>query len=75
MNEMKRIPDDPSPQLLARARAGFILAGESLSQWSTREGLQRQNVAAALSGRWKGPKADHVRCRVFEYLTGKGIAT
>ncbi|WP_372426926.1 hypothetical protein [Salinarimonas chemoclinalis] len=59
---------------MARARAGFILRGESLSAWSAREGLKRQNVAAALNGRWRGAKAQEIIRKVFAYLRAKDVA-
>lgn len=47
----------PSPELLKVVKAAFVLHGTSLHAFCAQNNLIRQNVTAALTGRWKGPKA------------------
>lgn len=47
-----------SLDLLKAVRAGFVAQGTSLHAYCVAEGLKRQNVSAALSGKWRGPKAE-----------------
>lgn len=54
----------PSDQLLKEVRAALILKGLTLSSYCQKHNLTRQNVSAALSGKWKGPKADYLVHRV-----------
>ena len=48
----------PSTAFIKEVRARLILRGSSLSDWSRKNGVQRQNLTKALSGDWKGPKAE-----------------
>lgn len=50
----------PSKALLKAVRADFIVKGTSLNAWCVDNGLRRQNVAKALTGDWRGPKATEV---------------
>lgn len=54
----------PSDQLLKEVRAALILKGFTLSSFCQAHKLTRQNVSAALSGKWRGPKAEYLVKRV-----------
>lgn len=60
-----RPPFIPSEQLLKEVRAALMLKGSSLSAVCKAHGLVRQNVSAALTGQWKGPKATALATSVF----------
>lgn len=47
----------PSGELLKIVRAALVMRGLSFSRYCVARGLVRQNAAAAISGRWTGPKA------------------
>jgi lambda repressor-like predicted transcriptional regulator len=49
--------DIPSIELHRAVRAALVAKGQSLSEWCRDNGVQRQNAAAALTGRWTGPTA------------------
>jgi hypothetical protein len=58
----------PSAQTYLRVRAEFVGRGESLNAWCLRNGIQRQNACSALSGKWRGRKADVLVEMIMEYL-------
>lgn len=60
----------PSAELLKRVRAALVLRGVSFSGYCAARGLTRQNAAAAICGKWKGPKATEL---VTSVLTDLGL--
>lgn len=56
----------PSPGALKEVRAKLIVAGTSFSAFCAREGFVRQAVAAALSGKRRGPKSIALAERFLE---------
>lgn len=56
----------PSAELLKKVRAALIMRDLSFSKYCSDRGLTRQNAAAALVGKWTGPKAgilvDEILC-------------
>ena len=50
-------------------RAGFVAQGTSLAAWCRAEGLHRPNVVKALTGEWRGPKANAVVARAIAAST------
>ena len=62
MTSVNRTPPD---DLLKEVRAQFILMGTSLNAYCETSELTRQNVSAALSGKWRGKKATELVHRVM----------
>ena len=60
--------DTPSPQLLKEVRSVLIKNGTSLNALCIREGLYRQAVGAALSGKRKGPKSRELAARFLKLV-------
>jgi lambda repressor-like predicted transcriptional regulator len=56
--------------LIQEVRAGFVLQGTSLTEFCREQGLDRRHVHSALSGRWKGPKANALAQKVFAASRG-----
>ena len=61
----KTLPQ-PSPDLYAKVRAGFVRQGTTLNKWCIAHGLPRQNARAVLLGQWKGPTATLVMTALLE---------
>lgn len=57
--------------LLKAVKASLILSDSSLSDWSKKNGVQRQNLTKALCGDWTGPKADRLVAKITEELRVK----
>lgn len=55
----------PSEQVLKEVRAKLVLQGKSLSLFCREHRLVRQNVTAALTGQWVGPKASDLAVKVL----------
>lgn len=62
---------NPSPQTLKEVRIRLMQDDLSFTAYCREKGYTRQNLAAALSGKWKGQKAQQL---VFEVLSDLGIA-
>lgn len=65
---ISRLDNTPSDHLLKQVRAALVLQGLSFSEYCRRNDVVRQNVAAAISGRWTGPKAEEVVEKVLRDL-------
>ncbi len=46
---------------IIEVRAAMVAQGTSLTRWCKEHGIHRQNAAAALRGKWRGPKAREMR--------------
>lgn len=55
-----------SNALFIEVRAAFVRKGSSLRAWCIAHEIHRQNAAAALKGRWTGPKATALIAKVTE---------
>jgi lambda repressor-like predicted transcriptional regulator len=62
---MNKTPQ-PSPELYAQVRAGFVKQGTSLNQWCIAHGIHRQSARKVLLGEWKGPTATLVMTALLE---------
>lgn len=60
-----------SPQTLKEVRIRLLRDDLSFASYCREKGYTRQNLAAALSGKWKGQKAQQL---VREVLSDLGIA-
>ena len=60
--------DTPSPRLLIEVRAALVGAGTSLNAVCRAEGLHRQAVAAALSGKRNGPKSQALAAEFLNHV-------
>jgi len=60
-----------SPQTLKEVRIRLLQEDLSFAAYCREKGYTRQNLAAALSGKWKGQKAQQLVCEVLSDL---GIA-
>jgi len=65
---MKNIPN---PKLLKEVRGALVSQGTSLNAVCADLSLTRQNVAKALTGEWKGPRA----ARVCELILARASRT
>lgn len=54
------VTDTPKAVKMKELRAALLMRGLTLSSWGQEIGVHRQNVSRALSGDWKGPKANRV---------------
>ncbi len=55
----------PSEELLKEVRVCLLIKGESFASYCQRRGHIRQNAAAALIGKWNGPKAADLVGRIL----------
>ena len=46
------------PNLYPLIKGHFIINGSSVTDWCSRNEVKLQNLKAAISGAWKGPKAE-----------------
>lgn len=56
----------PSIALYNRVKAGFIVAGTSLTAWGREHGVNASNARHCLVGSWNGPKAKDLRARIIK---------
>lgn len=61
MTNLKKPKDCQGRDLLSRVQAGFKMQGTTFYRFCKINNLHRRNVESALSGDWKGEKADHLR--------------
>ncbi|EHN5173281.1 hypothetical protein KI912_003137 [Salmonella enterica] len=55
----------PSPELLAKVRAGFMVNGTSLHKWCQENGVKYANARQALIGAWDGPAGKKLRIKLI----------
>lgn len=61
----------PSEHLLNLVKATLVLKGLSLSAYCRDRDMVRQNVSAALTGKWRGPKAQKT---IYSVLNDLGLS-
>jgi len=63
---MLKLVNEPGEELLNQVQGLFAFQGDSLSGWSQRNGLSRQNARQYLLGLRDGKKARQWRQRIME---------